>query len=115
MTTPTKTSGTYFREILPHKNFMTPNVIEYLTIGIYEVELSSGNGIGGAPLFGVTVVSRATRERCLDLDRSFDNIKSAKLYINELNCNCRTYGKDDGQYTCQLHHDCRQGDCTHGE
>ena len=84
MSTPTKTSGQTFRRVLPNKNFMTPNVIEYITVRDYEVELSSGNGIGGTPIFGVTVVNRVTLERCLDLDNSFDNIKTAKLYINEL-------------------------------
>lgn len=84
MSTPTRTSGQIFRSLVPNKNFMTPSVIEYVTVRDYEVELSQGNGIGGTPLFGVTVVNRVTRERCLDLDNSFDNIKSARLYINEL-------------------------------
>lgn len=84
MSTPTRTSGQTFRRVLPNKNFMTPNVIEYITVRDYEVELSSGNGIGGTPIFGVTVVNRFTLEHCRDLCDTFDNIKSARLYINEL-------------------------------
>lgn len=84
MSTPTQTSGQIFRSLVPNKNFMTPNVIEYITVRDYEVELSSGNGIGGTPIFGVTVVNRVTRERCLELDDSFEDIKTARLYINEL-------------------------------
>lgn len=84
MSTPTITSGSTFRKVLPNKNFMTPNVIQYITVRDYEVELSSGNGVGGTPQFGVTVVNRVTLEHCRELCEVFDNIKSAKLYINEL-------------------------------
>lgn len=84
MSTPAITSGDTFRKVIPYKNFMTPNVIGYITVRDYEVELSEGNGIGGTPLFGVTVVNRVTLERELELDRSFDNIKTAKLYVNEI-------------------------------
>lgn len=28
-------------------------------------------------------------------------------------CICVTKGKDDGRFTCLVHHDCSTGDCTH--
>ena len=28
-------------------------------------------------------------------------------------CTCANPGKDDGEYTCPIHHDCSRGDCTH--
>lgn len=83
MSTPTKTSGHIFRSVIPNKNIITPNVIEYVTVRDYEVELSSGDAFGH-PLWGVTVVNRVTREQEFSLDNSFDNIKTARLYINEL-------------------------------
>lgn len=28
-------------------------------------------------------------------------------------CECRNAGQDDGDTTCWIHHDCRDGSCTH--
>lgn len=28
-------------------------------------------------------------------------------------CRCDSPGQDDGNQTCWLHHDCRDGSCTH--
>lgn len=30
-------------------------------------------------------------------------------------CNCKHAGKDDGKTTCWVHHNCYNGECTHGE
>lgn len=30
-------------------------------------------------------------------------------------CRCTHPGQDDGSTTCWVHHDCMNGDCTHGE
>lgn len=38
------------------KNFMTPDFIGYRESGDLKIELSSGRGMDGDPIFGVTVV-----------------------------------------------------------
>lgn len=40
-----------------------------------------------------------------------------QTYVECMACECRciTPGKEDGQTTCWVHHDCSDGSCTHGE
>lgn len=39
----------------------------------------------------------------------------AVTYIKVKECRCENSGRDDGNYTCWEHHNCRSGDCTHAE
>jgi hypothetical protein len=36
-----------------------------------------------------------------------------KNWVELDDCRCTNRGKDDGQTTCWLHHDCSDGSCTH--
>lgn len=84
MSTPVETSGLTFRKVVKGENFMTPQVLKYITVRDYEVELSQGNGIGGTPIFGVTVVNRVTMEQDHEQSQCFESKKQALAYINEL-------------------------------
>jgi hypothetical protein len=70
------------------KNFMTPNVVKTGWCGkLRAFELSSGEGIMGGRIYGVSVVQLredGTTERCYDLSQVFDSIRAANEYIAEL-------------------------------
>lgn len=40
-------------------------------------------------------------------------LRAAEIYLRV--CHCNKWGKDDGDFTCFLHHDCADGSCTHAE
>ena len=62
------------------KNFMTPDVIEYITTPRFLVELSEGTGFDHEPIYGVTV---ATLDGEPDHDRSqmFHSLDDAREFI----------------------------------
>jgi len=70
------------------KNVMTPNVIKYGKINKYiAYELSSGEGIKGEPIFGVSFVEvddDGNTIRRTDLSSSFSTIEEANEYITRL-------------------------------
>lgn len=69
-------------------NFMTPDLIRYGLLADYVAyELSSGSGLGGSTLYGVTVL-RSTYgrkvEKLRDISKCFDSLAEAELYIKKL-------------------------------
>lgn len=76
--------GARFRAILPYKNFLTPTIIIYRYRCDYLIELSYGEDIGGAGMFGVTVVDCKKQEHRRDLCGLFKTRKEANTHINKL-------------------------------
>lgn len=81
-----------FRSKCHGVNFVTPWPKLYCYAGPYVVELSTGRGpISGAPLWGVTVVSRGTKYPNSHLlasihgvNKCFASLEEADEYIQEL-------------------------------
>lgn len=44
---------------------------------------------------------------------SFEIVKVRVLDKYQRQCVCKTYGQEDGDTTCWVHHDCSDGTCTH--
>lgn len=70
------------------KNFITPSKLKVGKLNSnVAYELSSGSGIGGGRLYGVTVVSANKYGKTkpqYDLSKPFDNRNEAEAYINRL-------------------------------
>lgn len=69
-------------------NFMTPNLIRYGLIAPYMAyELSSGEGINGGQLYGVTVLrSKFGKpiEKMRQISQAFGTLAEAEAHINNL-------------------------------
>jgi hypothetical protein len=70
------------------KNFMTPHVLDTGWCGkLRAFELSTGEGFGGTPIYGVSVVqlhADGSTERCYDLSQVFATARVARQYIADL-------------------------------
>lgn len=63
------------------RNFMTPSLITYGKRGRHLYEISSGKGISGTPLYGVTVIDIAGN-RCPKLSTCFSSLERAQAYVH---------------------------------
>lgn len=61
-------------------NFMTPSVLKYGKKGKMVWELSTGRGLGGGSIYGVTVIELPLTKRH-DLSECFASYDAAKAYI----------------------------------
>lgn len=68
-----------FHKIGP--NFMTPTALGYYEAGKYGVELSTGGGFHGEPIYGVTVYDYEKESSDHELSRMFTSRKEADVYI----------------------------------
>ena len=73
--------GKEFRTIIKGRNFMTPNILGYISIPNGIVELSEGTFVK-TNLFGVTVLKDDVHRR--DLSKSFNDWNDAIYYIKSL-------------------------------
>lgn len=71
-----------FTNVVKGRNFMTPQVIEYIKIKGGVVELSTGDKFLGTKPYGVTVVKDNKHDH--DLSKCFWSIEEANEYINSL-------------------------------
>ena len=62
------------------KNFLTPSVVEYGQRGRCLYEISTGTGIGGRAIYGVTVLDLDGTHRH-DLSTSAGSLADAKAHI----------------------------------
>ncbi len=69
---------------LKGKNFMTPNVIEYLDLenGLM-IEVSEGTGFNNRPIFGVTVINADGSRNHIDSDLFQTRLK-AYIHVKTL-------------------------------
>ena len=74
-------NGNLFRRVLPHKNFLTPKVLNYYNAGDYEIELSEGDGLYSKPIYGVTFVDIVAQKHLSDISHMFESSKEAMDYI----------------------------------
>jgi hypothetical protein len=76
-----------FREIVKNKNFMTPVILEFISIpsGAVELSRSEGNGLAGCPIYGVTVVKDGIHNGVLS--KCFHDESGARNYIQSLKGN----------------------------
>ena len=75
-----------FKSVVPHKNFITPDVEGYFERGNYVCELSRGE-FCGIKMYGVTVVDKTTKTHCCDICKSFSGSRAkeqAMEYIDSL-------------------------------
>lgn len=72
----------YFRDM--GRNFMTPYNVQYRTVGRFAVELSEGEGFDRTPIYGVSVVDRATGEMDFELSYCFHSEAAVQWWLNEL-------------------------------
>lgn len=72
---------TLFSDVVKGKNVMTPDVIRYVHTPHLVIELSTGRGLDGDDLYGVTVVNKDTKQRELELDDVFHSREFAEAYI----------------------------------
>lgn len=79
-----KTAQQEFTEVIKGKNFMTPEILFIKHAGKYVVELSTGTGIAGEELFGVTVVDPSTKSRVKDLTKCFFYKTQALKHIEDI-------------------------------
>lgn len=81
-----KTAREIFKETVKGSNFMTPNIIKYLKLGKDgAIEISTGKGISGNDVFGVTVVEDGENKH--NLCKSFSLLDSALMYAKVLQRN----------------------------
>jgi len=64
-------------------NFMTPTVLGYGKRGDHLFEISTGQGLRGDPIYGVTVLA-VTGERCPDLSTCVSTYAEARAYAKAL-------------------------------
>ncbi len=64
-------------------NFMTPRIMERGSTASHHWELSTGEGIFGGELFGVTVLT-LDGERTNDLSQSFSSETEARTFIDTI-------------------------------
>ncbi len=74
----------WFNNIVVGKNIMTPYVEQYLRNGDLVAEISSGTGIWGKPLYGVTVVNILHKKHMTDLSSPFNSLDECIEYFNNL-------------------------------
>ena len=76
------------RQYKGNKNFMTPNKIKVGKLNSNVVfELSSGRGLSGGMIYGVTIVSvnkSGKTQPQYNLSKSFPSKNEAEAYINRL-------------------------------
>jgi len=77
-------NATKFKQVVKNRNFMTPELERYGQQGDFVYELSSGQGMTGNTVYGVTVVDLRTKEHRHDLSNMFHSYKEANDYINDL-------------------------------
>lgn len=78
-----KTAKEIFKETVKGSNFMTPNIIKYLKLGKDgAIEISTGKGITGNDMFGVTVVEDGEHKH--NLTKSLALLDSALMYAKGL-------------------------------
>jgi hypothetical protein len=70
----------------PGRNFLTPDFISlgFAPSGEYVVELSSGMGINGQPMYGVTVVTVHPAEKSFEMSKVFFSLAEAREYVSSL-------------------------------
>ncbi len=79
-----------FYSVMKGENFITPNVEDFISIGKYLCELSSGYHIMGTIPVGVTVVNTETMEQEFDMSQVFFEkdyetaMKKARKYMATL-------------------------------
>lgn len=71
-----------FTTIIKYKNLMTPDVIGYYETDNMVIELSSGRGITGETMYGVTVIKDGKHSK--DLCCAFYSKEKAIDYIEKL-------------------------------
>lgn len=74
-----------FKSVVPHKNFMTPNVEGYFEKGDYICELSSGYIFCGLYVFGVTTINAKTMKHESEKSKSFFHCIEEQAKNNALN------------------------------
>lgn len=73
-----------FRETLPHKNIITPDILKMYRAGNYIVELSHGRGMENEDIYGVTVVDAYDKTHRNELSQMFEVRTMARKYIEKL-------------------------------
>ncbi len=73
-----------FKEKFNSNNPLTPTVISYTQNEKYFFELSTGTGIKGEAVFGVTVIEIDRKKHRHDLSEMFFSQKEAQKYIKNL-------------------------------
>ena len=64
-------------------NFLTPTILDYGKRGDHLFEISTGRGMRGDPIYGVTVLT-VTGERCRDLSDCFPTHAKALAHAKAL-------------------------------
>ena len=64
-------------------NFMTPDILDYGKRGVRLFEISTGRGLQGGPIYGVTVIT-VRGERRHDLSQCFGTLADATAYTKSL-------------------------------
>lgn len=78
-------SSIFWKHYNGHRNFMTPNIIEYGRNGNLVWELSHGEGYRQTPIYGVSVLKHENnRTEKTDLSQMFDSSTKAYQYIKKL-------------------------------
>jgi len=73
----------FHREFSGKPNFMTPTILDYGKRGVHLFEISTGRGLRGDPIYGVTVIT-VRGERRHDLSQCFSTLADATAYTKSL-------------------------------
>lgn len=73
-----------FREVYKRQNFLTPNVLGYVSKGNLIIEVSTGTGMSGKIMYGITVIDYRGRESIERLNRLCSTWVEVDKYIKEL-------------------------------
>lgn len=73
-----------FRSVIKGRNIMTPQFVRYAETLNYIIELSTGTGFEGEPIYGVTVVNKHTGQHEFELSDMFYSREFAEAYIADL-------------------------------
>lgn len=77
-----RTASEICRNVYKGKNFITPNIIEYIKLNDNSaIELSEGKGFTNNTLYGVSVVINNERS---ELSKCCDSYNEAINYINDI-------------------------------
>jgi len=78
----------YFNIAFTAPNFITPNIMDYMSNGNFIAEISYGNGITGETIYGVTVI-QVDKERKklihrIDLGNVFMSVRDCIKHVESL-------------------------------
>ena len=82
--TPDKVKDHFDKVFNGQPNPLTPDVIRYGSRHKYLYELTTGTGITGQPIFGVTVIHKDKTEHDHELSEVFQSRQDAETYIHNL-------------------------------